>query len=200
MKIKAYSYVTVLDVSDNSIASVDVMYYLSDSNAELIGGSWQTDPPPWQDGKYYWQKTVTTFTDPLKPASETNPICITGETPQEERNSLVEEFKTGNHKLLIANISTLNTSVTITDVTCQIYIERGFNYSNYEQSTRRIYRIGQDKPVISYILIYENTLDVLTDKNLSSKGMLVDGLLSKNFLTQEQWSEIFNLNSSDTNF
>ena len=78
MKIKAYSYVTVLDVSDNSIASVDVMYYLSDSNAELIGGSWQTDPPPWQDGKYYWQKTVTTFTDPLKPASETNPICITG--------------------------------------------------------------------------------------------------------------------------
>ena len=129
-----------------------------------------------------------------------NPICITGETPQEERNSLVEEFKTGNHKLLIANISTLNTSVTITDVTCQIYIERGFNYSNYEQSTRRIYRIGQDKPVISYILIYENTLDVLTDKNLSSKGMLVDGLLSKNFLTQEQWSEIFNLNSSDTNF
>lgn len=78
MKFKAYGYVTVSDIPDNSIASVDIMYYLSDSNAECVGGSWQTKPPPWQDGKYYWQKTVTTFTDSSKPASETSPICITG--------------------------------------------------------------------------------------------------------------------------
>ena len=78
MKIKAYSYVTVLDIQDNTIASVDIMYYLSDSNTECVGGSWQTNPPHWQDGKYYWQKTVTTFTDPLKAISETTPVCITG--------------------------------------------------------------------------------------------------------------------------
>lgn len=78
MKFKAYGYVTVSDIPDNSIASVDVMYYLSDSNAECVGGSWQSDPPPWKDGKYYWQKTVTIFTDSSKPPSETTPVCITG--------------------------------------------------------------------------------------------------------------------------
>lgn len=129
-----------------------------------------------------------------------NPICITGATEESERNALLDEFKTNpNRKLLVANITTLNTSVTLTNVTTQVYVERGFNYSQYEQSTRRIYRIGQDHPVISYILIYENCLDVLVDKNLSSKGKLIEGLLSKNFISQDEWQQIFNCKSSDTN-
>lgn len=78
MKFKTYGYVTVSDIPDNSIASVDVMYYLSNSSTECVGGSWSTDPPPWKDGKYYWQKTVTVFTDSSKPPSETTPVCITG--------------------------------------------------------------------------------------------------------------------------
>lgn len=126
-----------------------------------------------------------------------NPICITGATEQSERFNLVNEFKTGDHKLLIANITCLNTSVTITEATFQIYVERSYNYSTYEQSTFRIYRHGQTQRVVSYILIYNKSLDVFLDKNLSSKGMLVDGLCNKDFLTQDQWATIFNATESD---
>lgn len=125
------------------------------------------------------------------------PICISGETKEEERNNLIEEFKTGDHQLLIANIATLNTSTTITEAKIQVYVERGFNYSNYEQSTRRIYRIGQDRDVTSYILLYDSSLDILVDNNLKSKGKLVEGLVSKKFLTQEDWITIFNCKSTD---
>ena len=59
-----------------AVNNVDVMYYLSDSATELLGGSWSTTAPTWQNGKYIWSKTVTTFTDGS--TKETTPVCITG--------------------------------------------------------------------------------------------------------------------------
>ena len=61
-----------------SIDNTKVMYYLSTSYKELKDGSWVETPPEWVDGKYYWTKNVTTFSDGT--TSETTPICITGGT------------------------------------------------------------------------------------------------------------------------
>lgn len=74
--MKVYSSVVVSDLSNDLIQSVDVMYYLSSSSTSLSGGSWVSDPPDWVEGKYYWQKTVTTFKDDS--ISESDPVCITG--------------------------------------------------------------------------------------------------------------------------
>lgn len=127
-----------------------------------------------------------------------NPIAITGETKESERFDLVEDFKKGDHQLLIANIQCLNSSVTITECSCQVYFERGFTYTSYEQSTCRIYRTGQTEDVDSYILLYSDSLDLLLDKNLESKGTLVRGLMSKEFISQEIWQQIFNCSEEDT--
>lgn len=127
-----------------------------------------------------------------------NPVCITGETPQEVRFQMVEDFrKKKEHKLLIANIMCLNTSVTITEATYQIYTERSFDFTTYDQSTARAYRIGQTKNFSSYLLMYDRSLDVLLDKSLKNKGTLVQGLVSKGFLTNEQWKTIFNCTEED---
>jgi SNF2 family DNA or RNA helicase len=122
------------------------------------------------------------------------PLIITGETPKEEREAILEEFK-GNkeHKILIANIHVLNTSVTLTNCTWQCYVERVWGYAPVEQSQFRIYRIGQTESVVAYQLVYRRSLDVLLDKNLESKGTLVKGLLAKDFLTQQDWTNIFNM-------
>lgn len=63
---------------NSAVAKVDVMYYLSTSNATLAGGSWSTTAPAWVDGKYMWSKTVTM----LKSGEtiESNPTCIAGAT------------------------------------------------------------------------------------------------------------------------
>lgn len=58
------------------VSSSEVYYYLSDSNTSLTGGEWVILPPAWVDGKYYWQKIITTYTD--KTSAESKPVCITG--------------------------------------------------------------------------------------------------------------------------
>ena len=128
--------------------------------------------------------------------SKYKPICIIGDTPQDERFKMVEEFKNGDSRMLVAVIQTLATSVTILEAHVSVYFERGFNFTDIAQSLNRNYRLGQDKVITRYMLIYDNSLDCLVDKNLDSKGTLVKGLCSRDFLTQEEWQKIFNFSEN----
>ena len=125
-----------------------------------------------------------------------NPLYVIGETEQSERNKIVNTFKRDSKcKMLVANITTLATSVTLSpECHIQVYMERGFQYDQYSQSQRRIFRIGSNQPAITYIPLYKNSLDYFVDKNLSSKGMLVKGLVSKGFISQADWKKIYNMN------
>lgn len=60
----------------NGISKTEVYYYLSTSNTTQSGGSWSTTVPTWIDGRYYWQKIKTTYTNGS--SSESTPVCITG--------------------------------------------------------------------------------------------------------------------------
>lgn len=125
-----------------------------------------------------------------------SPLYVIGETEQSERNKIVNTFKHDSKcKMLVANITTLSTSVTLSpECHIQVYMERGFQYDQYSQSQRRIFRIGSNQPAITYIPLYRNSLDYFVDKNLSSKGMLVKGLVSKGFISQADWKKIYNMN------
>ena len=125
-----------------------------------------------------------------------NPLYVIGETEQSERNKIVNTFKHDSKcKMLVANITTLSTSVTLSpECHIQVYMERGFQYDQYSQSQRRIFRIGSNQPAVTYIPLYRNSLDYFVDKNLSSKGMLVKGLVSKGFISQADWKKIYNMN------
>ena len=58
------------------VSKSEVFYYLSTSNTTQTGGSWSTTVPTWVDGRYYWQKIKTTYTD--NTTAESTPVCITG--------------------------------------------------------------------------------------------------------------------------
>lgn len=57
-----------------------VMFYLSTSNTELVGGTWSDTAPKFIEGRYYWQKTITTYTD--NTTIESDPIVLTTVGPQ----------------------------------------------------------------------------------------------------------------------
>ena len=61
-----------------AIHSVDVMYALSDSETIAPTTGWNTEAPTWENNKYMWQKTVTTFVDGR--TDESSPTCISGAT------------------------------------------------------------------------------------------------------------------------
>lgn len=58
------------------VKNVDVLYAISTSNSTAPTTGWQTDAPAWENGKYIWSKTVTTYSDDS--VEETSPVCITG--------------------------------------------------------------------------------------------------------------------------
>ena len=64
---------------EDSIAKVDVEYYLSTSATALTGGSWSTTAPTWVNGKYMWSRTVTVDGAGNKTYSPNqNGVCIAG--------------------------------------------------------------------------------------------------------------------------
>lgn len=80
--VKASNQFTITDLYDGKsgvgILKVDIWYYLSTSPTTQTGGKWETTPPPWENNKYMWSKTVTTLTDGS--STSTAPVCITGST------------------------------------------------------------------------------------------------------------------------
>ena len=51
------------DAVKDLVKEVDVEYYLSTSAATPTGGSWQTNAPPFQEDRYMWTRTKTTYQD-----------------------------------------------------------------------------------------------------------------------------------------
>lgn len=94
MNFQVYSFVNISNIIENAVSSFRTEYYISSSNTELIGGSWSTNIPPWSNGKYYWQRTVTTFTDPTKQPEISKPVCITGAAGHDGKGvvSIVPEY------------------------------------------------------------------------------------------------------------
>ena len=61
------------------VVSIVEQYYLSDSSSEPHGNTWKTTPDPWVSGKYYWTRSVVTWTadNPTNP-TYTTPVLAQG--------------------------------------------------------------------------------------------------------------------------
>ena len=67
---------TVKGIKEEAIKNVDVMYALSTSETTAPTTGWSTTAPQWEQGKYMWQKTITTLADDT--VKESEPTCISG--------------------------------------------------------------------------------------------------------------------------
>ena len=127
-----------------------------------------------------WYMHPKTLENLKKRYANYKPVCIEASCKDDkERKALVDEFKKNTeHKVLIASISLMNTSITVTEATYAIYLENTYSYENYFQSTGRIYRYGQKYPVRIYHMFYRNTSNMSSLLALNSKKDLVDSLFS----------------------
>ena len=66
---------------ENVVTNTEVLYYLSNSTTELVGGIWSSVAPEWTNGKYMWSKVKTTYADGS--SSESEPTCIAGAQGQD---------------------------------------------------------------------------------------------------------------------
>ena len=72
---------TVEQAVNEAIVSTVEQFYLSTSPTGLSGGSWSTDQPAWEDGKYIWRRTLVTYGDGTgEYTPSAKGVCITGNT------------------------------------------------------------------------------------------------------------------------
>lgn len=67
---------------NNSVASTKIEFALSSESNNFVAvngedGQWKQVAPAWQDGKYMWQRTTVTYTNPSKEPTITM-VCIQG--------------------------------------------------------------------------------------------------------------------------
>jgi len=128
-----------------------------------------------------------------------DPVIVEAGLKNEELHNTINEFKNNpKHKILIASINVMNTSVTVTEATYNVYFERTFNYTVYSQSRGRIYRPSQKYMCRTYHMTFNDSIDNLQLENLAQKGQIVNALLNKKFIDQGLWKKIFNANEGFT--
>lgn len=77
---------TVSSMTKNNLETVTVEYALGTDTETAPSSGWSTTAPPWQQGKYMWQRTKTTTADGTESIS--NPTCIAGAKGQDGTNGV----------------------------------------------------------------------------------------------------------------
>ncbi|MFI3325000.1 MAG: DUF2577 family protein [Clostridia bacterium] len=72
-----YTLACVNSMWEESIAYIDIQYYMSSSSEVLEGGTWSSEAPTWENGKYMWMQTVS-YNGKDEVIATSNPSCIAG--------------------------------------------------------------------------------------------------------------------------
>lgn len=76
------------------LKSIVEQYYLSTSQTVLNGGEWSNTRPEWKENRYYWTRSVITFTN--NEETTTAEICVSGEKGRDGDSVTSQgEWKTG---------------------------------------------------------------------------------------------------------
>ena len=118
-------------------------------------------------------------------------ITVTGRVPQDgeidprdNREKRIEEFKTSETNVLIANPASCAESISL-HKHCQnaIYLDRNFNGAQYMQSLSRIHRVRMPPKVNPryMMLMADDTIDEDVDSRLDSKHQTMLKFLNDDF-------------------
>jgi len=95
--------------------------------------------------------------------------CIYGDVDKEDRPAILERFRTGKTKYLVANPSTVGFGITLTNCSYSIYYSLSHEGELYFQSQDRIHRIGQSSGCTYIHLIMKDTVDETILNSLTNK-------------------------------
>lgn len=112
-------------------------------------------------------------------------ILITGDTKDNERQSLVKQYQEDKNTVFaIGTIGAMGTGLTLTAGTVEIFLDEPWTMAAKEQAIDRCHRIGTTENITVYTLMAHNTIDERIHELVIKKGAmsnaLVDGRLAEN--------------------
>jgi len=124
-----------------------------------------------------WTSVTDGIRDTLK---EHNPLVVTGDEPDEERQKSVEEFQNNEERnVIIGTIGAMGTGYTLTNGNYVIFVDEPWNQGNKSQAEDRTHRMGTTKPVSVLTFITKDTIDEDINELVKSKGELGDMLVNE---------------------
>ena len=84
---------------------------------------------------------------------------ITGDTPIEERTRRVDGFQRGEYLGIAGTIGAMGTGFTLTHAADVLFVDKPFTPGLVDQAEDRVYRLGQDKPVLITSLVGDHPLE-----------------------------------------
>lgn len=129
----------------------------------------------------------TSITEPAFDMLESMGISvasITGETPDNQRQHIVDEFQHGKIKVVIGTTGAMGTGITLTAGTVVIFLDHPWNRALYDQAVDRCHRIGQNNKLTIYNIMCKDTIDekvwALVNKKGKMSECIVDGKIVGN--------------------
>lgn len=102
---------------------------------------------------------------------------LTGRTPQEERQKIVDDFQAGKFDLLILSIGAGGVGLTLTRASQVVFAELDWVPGNVSQAEDRAHRIGQDNSVLIQHIVLENSLDAYIAHTVVRKQEIIERIL-----------------------
>ena len=139
----------------------------------------------WSRFRYDIQQITAMLNDKF---GEGSAASYYGDTSDDERNRIVQNFQDPNHplKFFVGNPATAGYGLTLTEANLVVYYANDFNLETRIQSEDRAHRIGQKNNVTYIDLISEGTIDERIVKALRAKidiGAKVLGEEAKEWLS-----------------
>ena len=115
---------------------------------------------------------------------------ITGETPDSNRQTVVQMFQEGELDIMVGTIGAMGTGLTLTAGTVVIFVDEPWSKALYDQAVDRCHRIGQKSNITVYNLLTKGTVDERIHELVYKKGVFSDAIIDGKIVGNK--TEIFN--------
>lgn len=125
-----------------------------------------------------WTQMTDAIVDRLKVKYGLCAGLITGETPDNQRQQIVNEFQnTPDMKIIIGTTGAMGTGITLTAGTVEIFVDEPWNMALKVQAEDRCHRIGQNNNITIYTLMCKDTIDERIHQIVEKKGVMADAIV-----------------------
>jgi SNF2 family DNA or RNA helicase len=102
---------------------------------------------------------------------------LTGDTKQDDRTTMVEEFQAGKLRVFAGTIRAGGVGITLTAASTVVFLDRAWSPSANRQAEDRLHRIGQKNAVQIVDIVARNTIDAARIEKIELKWEWLKKLL-----------------------
>ena len=104
--------------------------------------------------------------------------CITGETPSNEREIIIEEFQAGGSDFLVCSTNAMREGVNLDRANTTLFVEREWVPAWEQQAAARVRRMTQEESTCHKVVLSAmDTIDSMFDQVVAEKADLVQRVL-----------------------